>query len=161
MHQPSTAAFGRGTAGQRSRERSGGKFRRVIWPGRNRRTPTAGNDPLCYFRRNRFYRLRPFLPGHRQRADNLSRAGSAIFSVRPVWRDCSGLVFLAAPRRPDTVAPGRRAPIFPALATAPRRACARLPPSRRRAIVRPLSPVRVEHKLMFRWPNYRAWPTVL
>ena len=81
-----------------------------------------------------------------------------------IFTACGALRFesYAAPLRPDTVAPGRRAPIFPALATAPRRACARLPPSRSLALDRPLSPVRVEHKLfMFRWPNYRAWPTVL
>ena len=88
-----------------------------------------------------------FCPDTGSRGDILSRAGSAIFLVRPVWRDCSGLVFLAAPRRPDTAAPGRIAPIFPALATAPRRACARLPPSRSLAPDRPLSRVPAEHKI--------------
>ena len=87
-----------------------------------------------------------FCPDTGSRGDILSRAGSAIFLVRPVWRVGSGLVFLAAPRRPDTVAPGRRAPIFPAWATAPRRACARLPPSCKLTPDRPPQLVRVGHK---------------
>ncbi len=71
-----------------------------------------------------------------------------------IFTACGALRFesYAAPRRPDTVAPGRRAPMFPALATAPRRACARLPPSRSLAPDRPLSPVRAQHKpLMLQW----------